>query len=485
VTGQPVSKAGDRTRGGEPEGRTLERRAFLKGLAAAPLVTTLGAGPKAGWPSPGPNDVVNVGVIGVGARGRGLMIAAGFARPEQLRGNQRLGTEGQDPLGIRIAGICDCYDARADWGVTASGGGARRYRRFEDLLASREIDAVIVATPDHWHAPIASAAARAGKHVYLEKCFTHKVPETFELAKAVKESKVVLQLGHQRRSGALYTRAREVMKQGILGDVTLVQVFSNRNSPNGAWNYEIPPGAGPESIDWAQFLGNAPKRPFDPDRFFRWRKYWDYGTGLMGDLFSHEWDGVDLVMGGLGMPATAVASGGVYYWKEKREVPDVLQVAYEYPERNLTLVYNATLASSFARGPLYMGSDATMDLGRGVEVYADRESERNREKIQGGQIQLDRPIVSELVAGTVRGGNDSFVRSVSASGQTADVTYLHLKNWIEAIRHHRPAACNEDVGLREALTTHMGVLAYQWGCRVRWDPKRQKIVPDAAPSARS
>ena len=111
---------------------------------------------------------------------------------------------------------------------------ARRYRRFGDLLASREIDAVIVATPDHWHAPIASAAARAGKHVYLEKCFTHKVPETFELAKAVKETKVVLQLGHQRRSGALYTRAREVMKQGILGDVTLVQVFSNRNSPNGA-----------------------------------------------------------------------------------------------------------------------------------------------------------------------------------------------------------------------------------------------------------
>ena len=344
------------------QAQKVVRRDFLKGMAAAPALATLGTGAWARTAEAdrsilGSNDRIQVGVIGVGKRGQGLMISAGFAQPSQLEGRrQRLGTEGQAPLDIRIAAICDIYDSYADWGVTAAGQGARRYRTHQELLASKEIDAVIIATPDHWHAPMAGAAAHAGKHIYLEKCFTHQVPETFELLRAVKESKVVLQLGHQRRSGSLYSMARDVIQKNLLGKITLIQTFSNRNTANGAWVYAIPPDAGPHNIDWEQFLGNAPKRSFDLDRFFRWRKYWDYGTGLLGDLFSHEWDGVDVAMNGLGMPATAVASGGVYFWKEKREVPDVLQVVYEYPERDLTLVYNATQASSFPRGPLYMGS---------------------------------------------------------------------------------------------------------------------------------
>jgi predicted dehydrogenase len=466
----------------------VERREFLKGIAAAPALASLGSGAwtrtaRADRSIRDSNDVIQVGVIGVGKRGQGLLISAGFAQPGQLQGRrQRLGTEGQEPLGIRISGICDIYDPYADWGVTAAGQGARRYRTHQELLADKEIDAVIIATPDHWHAPMAAAAARAGKHVYLEKCFTHQVPETFELLRAVKESKVILQLGHQRRSGSLYSMARDIVTKGVLGKVTLIQTFSNRNTANGAWVYAIPPEAGPHNIDWPQFIGNAPKRSFDLDRFFRWRKYWDYGTGLLGDLFSHEWDGVDLVMGGLGMPATAVASGGVYFWKEKREVPDVLQVVYEYPQKDLTLVYNATQASSFPRGQLYMGSEATMDLSRGVQVYPDRESPRYQEKIKSGEIQPDRPLIS---SGGAAAPTESFLSSTTASGESVDVTYLHLKNWVQSMRSNQPAACNEDVGWREAITTHMAVLSYKWGCRVRWDSQKQKVLPDVAGSVKA
>ena len=456
----------------------VRRRDFLISTVAAPAIGPVFAarGPRV----IGANDTVRVGVIGAGKRGQGLMIAAGFAQPDQLRASQRLGTDGQSPLGIRITGICDVYDAHAEWGLRAAGSGARRYRQYPELLASREVDAVVIATPDHWHAPMVMAAARAGKHVYVEKCFTHNIPETFEAVRAVKENKIVLQLGHQRRASSLYASARDTVAKGSLGSVNLIHTFSNRNTPNGAWVYAIPPDAGPHNIEWAQFLGPAPKRPFDSDRFFRWRKYWDYGTGLSGDLFSHEWDGVDLVMGGIGLPATAVASGGIYFWKEKREVPDVLQIAYEYPERGFTLVYNATQASSHPRrGPLYMGSDATMDLSDGIQVFADRDSERHREKIQKGEITSDRPIIS-LSAGV--GGNQSFVQSTNRAGQSVDVTYLHLKNWLEAIRNDRPAACHEDIALREAITTHMGVLSYKWGCRVRWDAKTQQAVPDTSKS---
>src|SRR5262249_17246032 len=153
-----------------------------------------------------------------------------------------------------------------EWALHAAGTGAKRFRTHQELLASRDVDAVIVATPDHWHAPIVVAAARAGKHVYVEKCFTHAITETLEAVRAVKAAKIALQLGHQRRQNATYAAAREVVSRGALGQVTLVQTFSNRNSPNGAWVYPIPAEAGPHNIDWAQFLGPAPKRPFDADR---------------------------------------------------------------------------------------------------------------------------------------------------------------------------------------------------------------------------
>lgn len=493
----------------------LNRRDFLKGVATTPAIgvfaysayvkgkeesearvdllgfdparTPMDEAPAVRASALSPNDAINVGFIGIGIRGKQLMKAAGFARPGQLGKNEKLGTEGQDPLNIRVAGICDLYQPYLEWGVEASGGTALAYHHYKKMLESKDIDAVIIATPDHWHAPITADAARAGKHVYVEKCFTHNVPETFEVVQAVKENRIALQLGHQGRSSDVHATAREVVEKGLLGKITLIQTFTNRNTPNGAWVYRIPDGAGPHNIDWEQFLGSGPRREFDLKRFFRWRCYWDYGTGLSGDLLTHEWDAADLIMGGLGIPAAATASGGIYHFKDGREVPDVFQAVFEYPDRDLTLVYNATLANAWRREKLFMGTDGTMDLTSGVMVYADRNSERYKPMIQKGEIEVDKPIISymqgegrklEAVTSptqrwTIEKG---LLMSFRRGGGTVNTAYLHVRNWLDAIRNGTRPSCHEDVAFREAITAHMATLSLKEGRRVRWDSERREIV---------
>ncbi len=436
-----------------------------------------------------PQDTIRVGIIGTGIRGKLLMVAAGFAQPHQLLEGETLGTDGQQPLNIRITGVCDAYKPYLDWGVEASGGTAKPYRDYRQLLESPEVDAVIIATPDHWHAPMTIAAAQAGKHVYVEKCFTHKVPETIEAVQAVKDNQIVLQLGHQFRSSPADHKAKEIVQNGLLGHISLIHTFTNRNTPDGAWLYSIPSEAGPHNVDWSRFLGNAPPVDFDLARFFQWRRYRDYGTGLSGDMFSHDWDIVDLIMGDLGIPATAVASGGIYYWKDGREVPDLYQVVYEYPDRGLTLVYNATLSNSWKRNKLFLGSDATMDLTEGIQVYADSRSKRFRDVLEKGDIEVDRPIVSYLPGGdwqleavtsatrrwTLAKG---LLYTITPSGEVVNTSYLHLRDWFDSIREGRRSSCHEDIAFREAITAHMGTLSLKWGCRVRWDAQQQQVVPD-------
>ena len=215
---------------------------------------------------------------------------------------------------------------------------------------NNETDAVIIAGPDHWHSTIAMAAARAGKHVYCEKPLSWTVPETYMVRQVIKETGVVFQLGHQGRQTDCYQKAEEIIGNGLLGPVNLIEVCTNRNSPNGAWVYDIIEGSNPNTIDWKQFEGdperikeymdymtsNKLERYIGPDerskfsleRFFRWRCWWDYSTGLSGDLLTHEYDAVNQIMH-VGIPHSATSSGGVYFFKDGRTVPDVLQTTFE------------------------------------------------------------------------------------------------------------------------------------------------------------
>jgi predicted dehydrogenase len=280
-------------------------------------------------------------------------------------------------------------------------------------------------------------------------------------------------------------KAKEVVDAGILGRVTLVETTTNRNDPWGAWVWEISKEGNPETIDWEHFQEPAAQRvPFSLERFFRWRCWYDYGTGLSGDLLSHEYDGVNQILG-LGIPKSAVASGGIYFFKDGRDVPDVFQVVFEYPERDLTLVYSATLANGRNRGMVFMGHDASMQVGTGVTVLADPSSTRYKEKLEKKVIDPSLPLF------TYRPGYKGLDAVTSATeeyfvsrgllwtyrgGQRVSAYHLHLKEWLEVIRNGGTTSCNIEEGFAEAITCHMATASYLTGRRVTWDPARQRIV---------
>jgi predicted dehydrogenase len=509
----------------------IGRRDVLKGLATVPF---LGALLLAWWnkrrkehylnenifneikvstkaPENGPSvpkdRKIRLGIIGFGIRGEQLMRAAGFAVPDiidEWKDGARANPEDkryedylkQEDLNIELNGICDIYDVHAERVLLASGNikrqgsdanitpVAKRYRTYKDLIQADDIDAVIIATPDHWHARISMDAALAGKHVYVEKAMTHTEQETYEMVDTIKKSGIVFQLGHQGRQTASYIKAKEVIRENILGPVTLIEVTTNRNSPNGAWVYDIDEGAGPQNIDWDQFTGAGPKRPFSLERFFRWRCWWDYGTGLSGDLLTHEFDAMNQILE-LGIPHSVVSSGGIYYYKDGREVPDTFQVTCEYPDRNLTFLYSATLASDRSRGKTIMGHDANMEISDMVTVWADYESTRFKKMIENGTINTDVPLFSFIPGrkkvDAVATATEKYFASrgllyTYRDGVRVDTTHLHIKEWLDCIRSGQQTSCNIDRGFEEAITAHMTTIAYRENRKVYWDPVNRKIV---------
>ena len=453
--------------------------------------------------------MLRLGIIGYGSRGEYLLRAAGFAHPEWLDSMKKASMDdsrdrryddfvNQDGLNIVFNGVCDAFSIRAERCLEAISKGASKnsrannnakiYPTYRHMLRSDDIDAVIIATPEHWHAKMAIDAARAGKHVYLEKPMTRTIPEANEVVNAVKESGIKFQLGHQGRQTDSFMMAREVVKKGILGKISLVELTTNRNDPNGAWVYEIHTDASYENINWREFLGSSTRRPFNLERFFRWRLWYDYGTGLSGDLFTHEYDAINMILD-IGIPKSAVASGGIYFYKDGREVPDVYQAVYEYPDRDLTLVYSATLASNMKRGKLIMGHDATMDLGQlhasAMSVNPDIGSTRFKEKIEKGIIDTSLPMftftpgskgIDAVTSATEKYFAGRGLLYTYRGGKRYDTTNLHLLEWLEAIRSGSETSCNIDKGFQEAITAHMGTLSYQEGRKVEWDHEQNKIV---------
>jgi hypothetical protein len=277
-----------------------------------------------------PSRKIRLGIIGYGGEGESLVRHAGFASPdwiEQARKNVAENPRdkqlevylGQDDLNVALTAVCDVFDVRAERGIAASqvdvrpgGGGAnppaRRYRRYTDMLESGEVDAVIIATSDNWHARMTADAAAAGIHVYCEKCFTRTEEEAHFAYDAVKGSDIVFQLGHQNRQSEAHNKAREVVAANILGPITLVESTTNRNSPWGAWVWDIHEQGNPQTIDWEHFQETAAQKvPFSLERFFRWRCWFDYGTGLAGDLLRRV--GRDLLLQGRTGRARRVPGG--------------------------------------------------------------------------------------------------------------------------------------------------------------------------------
>lgn len=473
-------------------------------------------------------ETLRLGIIGFGIRGSQLMQALGYATPEYIEKLKKESEKDpqntryqdfleQENLNVKITGVCDIFEVYANEAALA-GANTRReglngkigelptiYKSYKEMLAAKDIDAVIIAAPDHWHGTMVIDAAKAGKHVYVEKPLTWTVPETYMVAEAVKNSNIVFQLGHQGRQIEINQRAKKIIEKGLIGKVSLVQINTNRNDPNGAWVYPIHPKANSGNIDWKQFMGNSDRikeymnymtsvgaakyigpearDKFSLERFFRWRCWWDYSTGLSGDLLTHEYDAMNHILN-LGIPHSATSSGGVYRFKDGRTVPDVLQTVYEFPDRDLSMLYSATQASQFKRNRLIMGSDATIELGSSLSIVVDGASTMYKDRIDQGLIKPGEPFYRYLSGKSVdaissatemyfaeRGLLFSYV-----NGKRYNTTFLHLKEWLNCIHSGSKPSCGIEEAFQEAITSHMGTRAFLEGKTMYWDSDRKEIT---------
>ncbi len=414
----------------------LSRRNFIKtssglALAAAPaILPALGAG-----------DKVQIGWIGVGTRGYYLM--------ERLYA-------GSKPL-VQVVAVCDTYTGhltRAKDRVQTMGGNTpQTYEDFERLLADPNVDSVVISTPEHLHYPMFMAALKAGKNIYVEKPLAHTIEQGEEMVAAAKKAGKVVQVGTQNRSNSLYQRAQEMVAQGMIGDIHFVRAFWYRNSldSNPAWRYEIPADANPQNTDWEKFLGAAPQRPFDKQRYYQWRLYWDYSGGISTDLLVHQTDITNFVCGRV-VPTSCMASGGIYRWtdaSDDREVPDTFSATYEYVPSKFHIDYSCYFGNDhYGYGENFMGNEGTIEvLNRQIlnfypEKFGGKAPARVAER---KELHIELP------------GNDN--RAVEA----------HLNNWIQAIRGEAKLIAPVEVGQQAAISGHMATLSYKNQKKIVWN----------------
>lgn len=344
-----------------PYHNTNTRRDFLRKMAATTALSAVGTTLLGGntyalhrtakAPSRvAPNDRVRIATIGMGIIGfidtdTALMVP-----------------------GVELVAAADTYASRRERVQEVYGRHVAVYTDYRELLARDDVDAVLICTPDHLHAPMSIDAMRAKKAVYCEKPMTRTVDEGPEVIKVAGETKAVFQVGSQYASSILYEKTRDLIAAGEIGELNSVEARLNRNSSIGAWQYSIPLDATPETVDWDRFLGNAPKRPFDKTRYFRWRNYWDYGTAVAGDLYVHLFTGIHLATGALG-PDRVVAMGGLRYWDDGRDVYDVIMGLLNYPKTDAHPGFTVSLQTNFVDGGgggeyfRFVGSEGTITAG--------------------------------------------------------------------------------------------------------------------------
>ena len=295
------------------------------------------------------NDNINIALIGAGGMGvQDTLTALNVPK-------------------TKLVAICDLYDGRLEDAKTKWGKDLFSTRSYKEILNRKDVDAVIIGTPDHWHKQISIDAMKAGKHVYCEKPMVHSVSEGPAVIQAQKETGKIFQMGSQGVSSLGNEKAKQLLKEGAIGDLNYAEGFWARHSPIGAWQYPIPADASPKNVDWETYISNTNKRPFDPMRFFRWRNYLDYGTGMAGDLFVHLFSSLHFITDSAG-PNKIYSSGGLRYWKDGREVPDVLLGTFDYPQSQVHPAFNLSLRCNFVdgtSGTTYLklvGSEGSMDV---------------------------------------------------------------------------------------------------------------------------
>ena len=389
--------------------------------------------------------------------------------------------------GTKLVAVADIYQGRLDLAKERYGKNIFTTRDYREILARPDIDAVIVATPDHWHQQQAIDAMKAGKDVYCQKPMVHKVEQGAAIIQAAKETGRILQVGSQRASSILYAKARDLVKQGVLGEVRMVEAFWDRNSSQGAWQYSIPPDASTTTVDWDRFLGTAPKRPFEPVRLFRWRNYQDYGTGVAGDLFVHLFTGIHYVMDSNG-PNRVMTTGGLYHWKDGRDVPDLMMGIYDYPqtashpEFNLSLRLNFLAGGGDSSGFRFIGSEGVLDLAVGGALVLKRKPKEVEPGTTAGTFS------KSTADQIIKNYREKYpVQPASADGMRANTEqrwvlppgyteqYAHHANFFEHLRSRQPVIEDPTFGLRAAGPALLSNVSYFTKKTVNWDPEKMVV----------
>ena len=451
---------------------STSRRHFLQATSA---VSGLAIGQAAGAqnePRRSANDQIQIACIGFGIMGQGDVRTA------------------TSIPGVKLVAVADVYDGRAAAARERYGDQVFTTRDYREVLARPNVDAVIVATPDHWHARIATDALNAGKDVYCQKPMVQRVEDGHKVIDAQKKTGRILQVGSQRVSSVLYAKAKELIKSGAIGEVHMIEAFWDRNSSLGAWQYSIPPDASPQTIDWDRFLGNAPKVPFEPVRLFRWRNYRDYGTGIAGDLFVHQFSGIHFVMSALG-PQRVCATGGTYFWKDGRDVPDLMMGMFDYPAADAHPGFQINLRVNFeaggaggadAQGFRFVGTEGVLNLSVGNAIVL---SKRPRETEPGTTANTFSRATAQKILEEYRrkypprqGGLDAmhpvteekFLMPRGYSEQDA-----HHQVFFDAVRNRKPVVEDAVFGLRAAGPALLANMSYFEGKTVAWDPVAMRV----------
>jgi predicted dehydrogenase len=433
----------------------ISRREFIKTTTASGLVaaTTLMAsepgivaasGPVVDPRVIGANDRIRIGIIGVKGMGGGHL--------RNLVGDEMKNDNAQ------VVAVCDVWQTARDRAkTTARLTDEAVYSDYRRMLENNDIDAVVVATPDHWHGRIGLDALLAGKHLYIEKPMTRHLDEAFRIYDATKRTKLIVQVGSHGCSDSKYHRARQLVSSGTVGQLLWAQGSYCRNNPKGEWNYTLEPEATEQTVDWKTWLGPAPKRTWSPERFFRWRKYWDYGTGIIGDLWPHRLHPLMLALNLNEFPRSASCLGSDVCGADARLGPDGKPFGETREVADTTL-----MMVDFPCGVMIVLAGSTVNE-RGFEDVI-RGSKSNL-MLGGNRLQVtpERPYVDEI---------DARDETPPDAGETH---VKHMRNFLESIRNNRPANCNEDLAIRVQTVVSMAELAYRKQRQVRFDERSREI----------
>jgi predicted dehydrogenase len=416
------------------------------------------------------NDKVRLAVIGFGIQGHGDLATA-LKVP-----------------GVELAGVCDLYTGRLQNAKEMYGDQIFTTKNYHEVLDRSDVDAIILATSDHWHARITKEALKKGKAIYCEKPMVHKISEGLDVVQAHKASGKVMQVGSQRVSSIGYAKARELYQSGEIGKLNMVNAVYDRQSAIGAWEYTMPNDASPETVDWNRYIEAMNKIPFDAKKFFWWRNYRDFGTGVAGDLFVHLLSGTHVITGSRG-PVKIFSSGQLSYWKDGRDVPDVMTGILQYPETPEHPAFQLTLQVNFVSGTggqesiKLVGEEGVMEM-KGSNVSIHHSIMPKAPGFGGYDAVFTYP--KAMQESLSQAYNQKYSDDDKKRPTKPDVDFKapagysdhldHFTNFFDAIRTGKPIVEDAAFGFRAAAPCLACNDSYFEKKIINWDPVNMKLV---------